>query len=369
MARLRALRWSPLAALLAIAALLGVLAAGGHVTHGQTSDTPTAAASSATTGTTSAAAQAGPEQPIENDDAVRLVLPADIQNSTKLPVKKWARADMWDASGVHTVFIATIFPYVESGGSASYRLIANYLRWDGAEWAPALPGYGGVALTGDNLWLAQNLNDITAYATPPDSIYQGFVVTFTAQGQYSATDVRTETVAAIYDMTLNESWSRMLHLQDVDTSNPGYTSTHSEDVDWAFQTVNGAVGIVANVTDTDQIALTGPADPSLPQPGTTQTTSTETYILGSDGTFVSLSPGGAPPQPATSPPAGTSTPAAATSATPAPSQPTQNPTPPPTRAPTVCAAPGILVPKGVVAPPTCGPTPQPAPAAQGTPAG
>lgn len=367
--------WAPLAIVAAAVALLAVATTGGHVTHGQTDATPTPAVSAVTgSGDAAVTAPAGPEQPIDNDAAVRLVLPASIQNSAQLPVTKWARADLYGTSSGHLIFIATVFPYTESDGSASYRLITNELQWDGAAWTPALPNYTGITLDGDNLWLAQNLTDITAYPVPPASGYTGFYATLSAQGPYSGAVARAETVGALYALTLNESWSRVQHLQDVDTSNAGYTTTHTEDVAWSFQPVNDATGIVANVTDTDEIALTGAADPSLPQPGTTQTASTETYLLSSDGTFVALSPGGMSAQPAV-PSAATAAPTAPAATTPAPAVSatlipvqltTATATATPARAATACAAPGILVPRGIAAPPTCGPTPA-ATVPQGTP--
>ncbi|HZQ36329.1 MAG TPA: hypothetical protein VFD32_10370, partial [Dehalococcoidia bacterium] len=107
----RGKRW---ALLLTVCGMLGLLAAalapGG--TRGQTSPTGTPAtlprsAASATPQPPIGGSAAQPAPLIENEDAVRAVLPAELQGSTRLPVRKWARADMPDAPGGYIVFIAT----------------------------------------------------------------------------------------------------------------------------------------------------------------------------------------------------------------------------------------------------------------------
>jgi hypothetical protein len=350
-------RWRAKAAWLALAfgigaCVLGALA-GGRSSFGQT-------------GTATPAP--GPEQPLANDDAVRLVLPTDIRNagSDRLPVRMWARADMYGTSLGHVIFVTTIFPYTESDGTRDDRLVANVLAWNGTAWVPQQLDNTGAPLAGDNAWLAQNLTDISAYATGTGGLFTGFYATFSASGPYSAALTREETVVAVYDLAANQVWSRVVHLKDVDTSTPGVIATHAEDVDWSFKKVGNQPGIVANVTDTDTIALTGDASGgNLPEPGTTTTTATETYVF-NNGQFVSLTPSGPPPQAAPpTTPAGTATPGgtpAPASVTPAPAVPTPTPGTP------LCAAPGIIFPRGVTPIPTCPPTPV-VPRAGGTPAG
>ena len=362
----RAVRWLPLAAALVLCATAIALGGSARNSLGQTgSSTPAL----------------GPEQPIANIDAVRLVLPADFRDVGRpdhLPVYKWSRADMYGTSAGHIIFITTIFPAVESDGTRDDRLIADFLTWDGAEWTPQLVDDAGVVLTGDNAWLAENLTDISAYSTAPDAAFTGFTVTYSASGQYTSGVTREETVAAVYDLTPAQVWSRVVHLKDVDSSNAGWTATHQEDADWSFKSVNGRTGIVASVTDTDTVALTGAVAPdAAPPAGTTTTTSSESYVLGPNG-FVSLTPGGAPPQLSPTP-AGTAAPSSASSTTPGPQASaivTAAPTAPPTAAPptataTPCAAPGIIFPVGLQPIPTCGPRTVSAPAVsppQATPA-
>jgi hypothetical protein len=381
----RAARWLPLGAALVLCATAIALAGRARPSWGQTG---------------SATPAPGPEQPIANANAVRLVLPSSIRDAgapDKLPVFKWSRADMYGTGAGHIIFITTIYPAYESDGTRDDRLIADFLTWDGAEWTPQLVDDAGVVLTGDNAWLAENLTDISAYPTAPGAAFTGFTVTYSAAGQYASAVTREETVAAVYDLTPTQVWSRVTHLKDVDSSNAGWVATHQEDADWSFKSVNGQTGIVANVTDTDTIVLDGTVAPdAAPPAGTTSTTSTESYVLGANG-FVSLTPGGAPPQLSGSP-AATPAPGAASS-TPAVGSATAGPstaagsaaatvpataTPPPA-SPTLCAAPNLIFPVGTRPIPTCGPqragvapvtavpavtTPPPATAtAHGTPVG
>jgi hypothetical protein len=367
-------RWLPLGVALALAALAVALGGGAHPSLGQSG---------------SATPATGPEQPITNSDAVRLVLPADIRDNgsveNKLPVYKWSRADMYNTTAGHLVFITTILPYTESDGTQDVRLISNFLSWDGAEWTPQLQNYLGIALTGDSIWLANNLTDISAYSTPADSVFQGFFATYSASGTYSDGVTRDETVAAVYDLTPSEVWTRVTHLQEVDSSNTGWVATHTEDADWAFKNLNGKPGIAVTVTDSDTIDLTGAGDASAAPPtGTTTTTSTETYVLGPGG-FVSLTPGAPPSAPSAASPSPAGTPVATPGETPAPvgpsagptAPPIQPPTPAPTAVPTLCAAPNIIFPRSMTPIPTCAPAPRGAPQAapqpsavpQGTPAG
>ncbi|HLZ71940.1 MAG TPA: FKBP-type peptidyl-prolyl cis-trans isomerase [Dehalococcoidia bacterium] len=296
-------------------------------TRGQAS--PSATATPRSTATTATTAPQ-PAPPIQNDDAVRAVLPADLQGSTRLPVRKWARADMPDAPGGYVVFIATIYPRFEDN---SEWLLVNYLQWDGQQWQLALGGYAGVQLQGDDIWLAEHLTDITALASPPGQSYRVFTVAYTADGAFSDTLQRTETVVQIYDLTLTTAWSRVDALQDIDSSHAAYTLEHDESVDWIFKDLDGdgISELVATVTDTDTVTLAAGVapDPSLPAAGTTTTTSTEVYKW-SNGVF-SLQSLGAPPAAAASTTPTPAPPAAATrspaAATPPPATPSRSPAP------------------------------------------
>jgi|GEM_PF-658468 len=326
-------RWS---LLLAVCGGLGVLAAALLApgdTRGQTGPavTPSAAPRTAASATPtpqppiSGGAAAQPAPPIQNEDAVRAVLPADLQGATRLPVRKWARADMPDAPGGYIVFIATIYPRLEDG---SEWLLVNYLQWDGQEWALGLSNYPGVQLKGDDTWLAENLTDISALASPPGQSYRVFTVGYTADGAFSDSLHRTETVVQIYDLTLTTAWSRVDALQDIDTSHAAYTLEHGENVDWTFKDIDGdgISELVATVTDTDTVTLAAGVapDPSLPAAGTTTSVATEIYKW-SNGVF-SLQSVGAPLTAAASP-----TPAPATTPTPAPAAPSRTATPPAAR--------------------------------------
>ncbi len=317
--------------LLSVCGGLGVLAAalapGG--TRGQTSPTGTPSAAprgSATPQPPIGASSAQPAPPIENEDAVRAVLPADLQASARLPVRKWARADMPDAPGGYIVFIATIYPRYEDG---SEWLLVNYLQWDGQQWRLARSDDPGVQLKGDDIWLAENLTDITALASPPGQSYRVFTVGYTADGAVGDSLHRSETVVQIYDLTLTTVWSRVDALQDIDTSHAAYTLQHDESVDWVFKDIDGdgISELIATVVDSDTVTLAdGVApDPSLPAAGTTTAASTEVYkwqngvfTLQSAGAQPTAAPAGPTPVPASptpAPAAGTTTPRAAASAT------------------------------------------------------
>src|SRR5581483_3802790 len=281
---------------------------------------------------------AQPAPLIENEDAVRAVLPAELQGSTRLPVRKWARADMPDAPGGYIVFIATIYPRYEDG---SEWLLVNYLQWDGRQWQLGLSSYPGVQLKGDDIWLAENLTDITALASPPGQSYRVFTVGYSADGAVSDNLHRTETVVQIYDLTLTTAWSRIDALQDIDTSNAAYTQEHDESVDWVFKDIDGdgISELIATVVDSDTVTLAAGVapDPSLPAAGTTTTTSTEVYKW-KNGVF-GLQSAGAPP--AAAPASPTPAPAATTPtprSTAAPATPTRaTATPANGRAPTPAA--------------------------------
>lgn len=320
-----------LAVALAAAVAIGVAVAAGPArsTLGQTSASPTVVVTATTNGPSAAPA-------LDNETAVRMLLPPSIQNSERLPVYKWGRADMPNAPGGSIIFIATVYPLRDDAGNSSDWLLANYLQWDGFEWVPGLADYQGRKLLGDDRWLAENLTDITALPSPPDQSWRVFTVGYTADGQVSPGFSRTESLVEIYDLTLTTVWSRVDALDEVDSSNAGYTREHTENVDWTFQDLDGdgISELVATITDVDTITRSdGTAGP--PAAGTTRGTSTEVYTW-VDGVYVLQR----------QPPAG---------------QPqTGGPLPP---APTPSATP-----RGGAAP-TRTPTPQPTPQPRGTPSG
>ena len=250
------------ASVLATAAASGILllalAGGARVTSGQTpTPTParpaTAAATSAAPASSASAptgaiagssgapgAQTGPTAaPVLDDDtAVRMVLPASVNGRDQLP-GKWARADMPNATGGYLVFISTIYPIYDGQGGATWYLLVNDLQWDGYQWDIGIRNYPGQVLSGDDIWLAQNLTDITAAQSPPGQAWQVFTVAYTADGLVSPTLSRTETVVEIYDLTLTTVWSRVDSLSETDTSNPNAVEQRGEGVTWTFQDLEG----------------------------------------------------------------------------------------------------------------------------------
>ncbi len=243
----------------------------------------TAPAASATPAAPTVATIASPAPALENEVAVRMLLPASIRDSVKLPVRKWARADMPDAPGGYVAFIATIYPIYDGQGGSTEWLLTNYLQWNGFQWLPAVADYPGYQLTDPaDIFLARNLTDITAVSSPPGQDYRIFTVSYTGDGIVNPTLARTETSLEIYDLTDSTVWSRIITLRETDTSNPGYVLRHAEDVDFSFQLIDssGLFAIVATVTDTDEVILTGspaPGGTTLPPAGVTTTKTTEIY--------------------------------------------------------------------------------------------
>jgi hypothetical protein len=295
----------------AVALGLAVAAGPARSTLGQSTASATVVVTATSNGPTAAPA-------LDSETAVRMLLPPSIQNSERLPVYKWGRADMPNAPGGYAVFIATVYPLRDDAGNSSDWLLANYLQWDGYQWVPGIPNYQGRKLLGDDRWLAQNLTDITAVPSPPDQTWRVFTVGYTADGPVSAGLSRTETLVEIYDLSLTTVWSRVDTLDEIDSSNAGYTKEHTENVDWTFQDLDGdgISELVATVTDADTITRSdGTAGP--PPDGTTRSTSTEVYKW-VDGVYVLQRQ---PPAPTPSP-----TPVAA-------GAPTRTPTPTPQSTP------------------------------------
>ncbi|MHB8575732.1 MAG: hypothetical protein ACYDCQ_10425 [Dehalococcoidia bacterium] len=312
-------RMWPLAAIAGTVALALALAGSApHTILGQ--DNPSASATpaaSAAPATATPGSQAAPA--LDNDTAVRMILPAQFRNATTLP-GKWARADMPYAPGGYIVFIATVYPATDDQGNSAYWLLTNYLQWDGAQWVAGIGAYQGRKLVGDDLWLAQNLYDITALPSPPEQTWNVFTVGYSAQGLVSPTLARQEQLVEIYDLTLTTVWSRVAYQQDIDTGSAGYVKTTTQNVDWTFKDLDGdgIAELIATVNTQTDITLTGDPSPTLPAAGTTTATATETnkWI---DGVYVLLRQ--PPAASATAAPAAapTRTPTSAPSATPAPS--------------------------------------------------
>ena len=286
----------------AVAAIFAVAAVSlpPSTTAGQTQPSPTAAAASS-------AVSAAPA--IDNDTAVRTLLPASVRNNTQLP-GKWARTDMPDAPGGYVVFIATVYPIYDGQGGSTVWLLTNYLQWDGRQWLIGLPDYPGRQLTSpDDLWLARNLTDISALAAPPAQDWKVFTVGYTADGLVSPSLAETETVVEIYDLTLATVWSRTDFFRSTDTSNAGYVERFAEDVEWVFQDIggDGLFELIATVKDSDEIILTGAVSAAnLPAAGVTNTTTTEVYKW-IDGVYVLQRTAPAQPSPAPAPAAATNT--------------------------------------------------------------
>jgi len=240
---------------------------------------------------------ASPAPSIDNEVAVRAILPASIRDSTRLPVYKWARADIPDAPGGYVVFIAMMYPLRDRAGSVTDYSLVNYLQWDGAQWLLGAADYAGEVLRGDDIFLARNLNDITAtrMASSRGQDYRTVGVTYSADGVVSSTLSRTETVSAIYDLTLTTLWSRVTTLREIDTSNRGYVLKHAQDVDATVRdTADGGSNLIAAVFDTVETVFTGdaPAGARLPPPGIVTVTTTELYVW--DGSRYVLQPDAAP---------------------------------------------------------------------------
>lgn len=270
----------------AAAVLVAALSLAPPITSGQT-----APAASATPAAPVAGGVASSAPALDNEAAVRTLLPASIRDSVKLPVRKWARVDMPDAPGGYIVFIATIYPIYDGQGGSTEWLLTNYLQWNGFQWLPGVADYAGYQLKDpDDIWLARNLTDITAVASPPGQDWRVFTVAYTGDGIVNSTLARTETLMEIYDLTDSTAWSRVITLSETDTSNPGYVLRHAEDVDWSFQVLDdsGLYSLVATVTDTDEVILTGspaPAGAVLPAAGVSATKTTEVYKW-IDGVYV-----------------------------------------------------------------------------------
>src|SRR5579884_1679419 len=98
-------RWCAAALALAVTFGLTMLApsAGLGQTHSAASPSPTADANPANTATAAVPASGGAPS-LDSDTAVRMLLPAAIRDSTRLPVRKWARADAPNAPGGYVVF-------------------------------------------------------------------------------------------------------------------------------------------------------------------------------------------------------------------------------------------------------------------------
>jgi hypothetical protein len=304
---------------------------------------PAASATAGPAATTPAAAGSQAAPALDNDTAVRMILPAQFRNATTLP-GKWARADMPYAPGGYIVFIATVYPATDDQGNSAYWLLTNYLQWDGTQWVAGIGAYQGRKLVGDDLWLAQNLYDITALPSPPEQTWNVFTVGYSAQGLVSPTLARQEQLVEIYDLTLTTVWSRVAYQQDIDTGNAGYVKTTTQHVDWTFKDLDGdgIAELIATVNTQTDIALTGDPSPTLPAAGTTTTIATETYKW-IDGVYVLLRQ------------------APAASATAAPAAPTQAPATTPSQTPTPAPS-ATPAPSGTLAPTTT-------PAPSGTPAG
>lgn len=277
--------WLLPAVVAAGAVALAVLSFAPGTTSGQTQPSPTATATAAVA--TASIVSAAPQ--LDDEAAVRMLLPVSIRDSERLPVHKWARADMPNAPGGYLVFIATVYPIYDGQGGSSEWLLTNYLQWNGTQWVPGIADYPGRQLTSaDDLWLARNLTDITAVPAPSDQDWKVFTVAYTADGLVSPTLARSETVVEIYDLTLTTVWSRTDYLRETDTGNAGYVEKRAEDVDWVFQDIDndGLFELIATVKDSDEIILTGDSSSAnLPAPGVTNTTSTEIYKW-IDGVYV-----------------------------------------------------------------------------------
>lgn len=349
------LRGRALPTILAVSVAIGVGVLTTRGIVGQSTPSPAPTPTTAAGPSSASAAVTSPAPAVANDDAVRMILPSGMQGSDRLPVQLWARADMPDAPGGYVIFISTIYASTGAAGSASEWLLTNYLQWDGAQWLIGLPDTPGRQLQGEQAWLAQNLTDVTAAPSPAGQAWRVFTVEYTGNGDVSPTLSRDETLVEIYDLgqQLRPVWSRIDSLTDIDTSNAGWVKTHSEEVDWTLKDIDGdgVAELIATVTDTDDIALTGAATSgaATPAPGTTQSTATEVYKW-INGAYALQ--GGQPAQGAPSGATPTATPSSpvAPTATPVPTAPQ------PAR---------TSVPQGRLAPPTRGPTVQP----QRTPAG
>jgi hypothetical protein len=338
MSRFPARRLWPLGGVaIAVAVVLAFAGSTPRPTLGQSASptvvvTATGATPAVTTTSITSTSAAQPAPPIDNETAVRAILPDSIRDSVRLPVYKWARADMPDAPGGYVVFIATVYPLRDDAGNVSDWLLANYLQWDGSEWLLGLSDYQGRKLMGDDAWMAENLTDITALPSAPGQSWRVFTVAYTADGTVSPGFTRTETLVEIYDLTLTTVWSRIDYLRENDSTHAGYVKQHAEDVDWNFQDLdgNGISSLVATVTDVDTITQTDAADSTTPPSGTTRNVTTEVYKW-LDGVYIQQRQPAAGNQPMTGGPL----PAAPSpTATPRPNTvPRATPTPQPTGTP------------------------------------
>src|SRR5262249_47442243 len=154
--------------------------------------------------------------------------------------------------------IATMYPIYDGQGGSTEWLLTNYLQWDGTKWLLGAGDYPGVQLTSaDDIWLAQNLTDISATPSPAGQDWRVFTVAYTGDGLVNSNLARTETVYGMYDLNLTTVWTRVGYLHEIDTSNAGYVDEKLENVDWTFKDVDnsGVASLVATVTDTETITL------------------------------------------------------------------------------------------------------------------